>query len=143
MCERYASRIGFRGLSPFAIAAVALALTSCSSKGTIRGKVYYNDAPLSSGIVSFVAGTKTVGTGVIQPDGSYEIKNAPTGEVTVVVTPGTLTQSSKPGEKGKSDKSKSDKSKSPAIPPEYSDPAKSKEKYTITSGDQEYNIHLK
>jgi hypothetical protein len=109
-----------------------LALTGCGSKGNVKGKVYYKDKLLPSGVVTFVANDKTLGTGTIQEDGSYEIKNVRTGEATILVAPGIpgLTKSGS-------------KTAVVSIPPEHNDPKKSKEKYTVASGDQEHDIRLK
>jgi hypothetical protein len=112
------------------LAVAALALVGCGGgKGNIKGKVYYKDKPLSSGVVAFVAKGKAFGPCTIKEDGSYSITNVPAGEVTITVT-GTSSASGKPNEK------------TVQIPMEYSDPAKSKKKYTVTAGDQEYDIKL-
>jgi hypothetical protein len=122
------ARLGSLSLLGITIALVAL--SGCSKpKGKLHGKVYYKDKPLSSGTVTLMADSKTVGTGSIQADGSYAISNVPVGEVTILVTTGA----------GPIDKS----SPPPTLPKQYGDPAKSPEKVTITTEDQERDIRIK
>src|SRR5262249_47128192 len=102
-------------------------LSGCGSKGNVHGKVYFKEKALTSGVVAFVANKKTVGTSSIKEDGSYEIKDIPTGEVTITVTSGMQ---------------KGGKAAVP-LPKEVSDPNKSTEKTTINKGEQEYDIKLK
>jgi len=118
-------------LAGVALAVATLALAGCGTKGNVKGKVYYKDKPLPSGLVTFVANNKTLGTGTIQSDGSYEVKNVKAGEVTICVSAGmpTLDKSGRA-------------SAVVQIPPGYADPAKSNKKYTVTAGDQEYDIKL-
>lgn len=112
-----------------AVAIAMLVLVGCgASKGNVKGVVFYKDKALASGVVTFVAAKGSVSTASIQPDGSYTLKNVPAGEVTILVTSG-------PGLGGKG--------KAVPIPKDYSDPAKSPLKYTVTSGDQEHDIRLK
>jgi hypothetical protein len=113
------------------LTAALFTLSGCGSKGNVHGKVYFKDKPLSSGGVAFVAKKKTVGTSQIGEDGSYDIKNVPAGEVTITVTMG-VSLAAKPG-----------KTAPVSLPKEVSDPEKSTEKYTVKSGDQEYDIRLK
>src|SRR5262249_53766775 len=109
-----------------AVALAVLGAIGCGSKGNVKGTVYYKDKPLPAGVITFVAKNRKVGTATIQSDGAYVLKNVAAGEVTIVVTSGAV--GGKPAV---------------PIPQEYSDAAKSKEKYTVTSGDQEHDIKLK
>ena len=116
----------------FAIGLVLLILTGCGKgRGNVHGKVYYKDKALSGGVVAFIADKKTVGTSAIGEDGSYEIRNAAVGEVVITVTAG---MPSNP---------KAAKTPPPVLPKELSDPDKSPEKYTVTTGDQEKDIRIK
>jgi hypothetical protein len=132
MAGRYSSLARLVGRGCLATTLVLLALSGCGSKGNVNGKVYYKDSALPSGVVSFVANDKTVGTATIQEDGSYSMKKVAVGEATVVVSTGPATLN-KSGKKGAVVE----------IPKDYGDPAKSREKYTVKSGDQEYDIRLK
>jgi hypothetical protein len=118
---------GVRECCGIALVVAMLAAAGCGSKGTVHGKVYYKDKALTGGSVAFVANNKTLGTAVIHEDGSYEMKDVPTGEATITVSSG----SPKPG--------------TPAgkLPEKFADPNKSTEKYTVKSGHQEYDIRLK
>jgi hypothetical protein len=106
------------------------ALTGCGGKGNVHGKVYFKDKPLSGGAVTFLVNKKTVGKSQILEDGSYDMRDVPAGEVTIVIIPGSPIGG---------------KAKTPpeALPKEITDPDKSTEKITITSGDQERDIRLK
>jgi hypothetical protein len=116
-------------LNLLAVTLAVLTLAGCGkAKGNVHGKVYYQDKPLSTGMVTFMADNKTVGTGAIQSDGSYSIQNVPVGEVIVLVT----TAGAPPG-----------KAASVTLPMEFGDPAKSQERLTIAVGDQEKDIRLK
>ena len=124
-----------RLILPWVLAILLAALGGCrGGKGHIRGHVYYKDKALTSGVVTFIVKGKSGGVAPIQEDGAYEVKNVPAGEATITVS--TAPGANLPGTKG---------SKSPPveIPPLYGDPAKSPERYTVTSGDQEYDIKLK
>jgi len=79
---RFSRRIGPRRLIPtFAapIAAIAL-LSGCGASGpemaSVSGKVTYNGKPVSRGLISFqtTAPDGRNATGMIQPDGSYELQ---------------------------------------------------------------------
>jgi hypothetical protein len=110
-----------------------LALGGCGkSRGNVRGKVYYKDKALPSGVVGFVADKKSVGTAQIREDGSYTIMNIPTGEVVVTVVPAGVSLDPKAPKTPKVD-----------LPKDVGDPNKSNEKYTVTEGDQEHDIRLK
>lgn len=70
------------------LALVLAAAVGCGGgKGaTVRGKVTYRGAPLTMGNVTLVSEDgKTVRTGQIQEDGTYEVPNAPTGRVQAAV----------------------------------------------------------
>jgi hypothetical protein len=125
-CLQRIARFGLFGTLPITIA--ILTLPGCGKTGSVHGKVYYKDKALTNGMVTFVADNKTAGSATIQPDGSFAMANVPAGEVTILVTTG-ITEPTK--------------SAAVTIPKEFSDPAKSKEKYTVATGDQEKDIHLK
>ena len=69
------------GRSFFAIAA-ALSLLGCNNSGLteVTGKVTFNDEPVTSGTISFVAADKPTAYGDIQSDGSYTLKTVKPGD---------------------------------------------------------------
>jgi hypothetical protein len=114
------------------LAMAAILVTGCGkSGGNITGKVYYKDTALTGGSVTF-HGEKSARSATIQADGSYAIKGMAEGEVRITVS----APASSPNSKGSSQKFVQ-------VPPELGDKAKSKEKYTVKSGNQEYDIRLK
>jgi hypothetical protein len=118
------------------------------AKGNVKGKVYYKDKALTAGTVTFY-GDKAARSATIQEDGSYQIKAMPVGPVKIAVSTPAVAISAK-GDQAKMIGAKGDVktiSGSGAalvpVPPEYGDKDKSKENYTVTAGDQEYDIRLK
>jgi hypothetical protein len=67
---------------------VAVAAGGCGRKtAVVRGKVTYEGKPLTMGSVILVdEGGRFSARGPIQPDGTYEIANAPTGKVKMGVS---------------------------------------------------------
>ena len=57
------------------------------SKGDITGTVYYVKKPLKIGTVQFTASDGAVMAAQIQPNGSYSVKNLPTGDAKVTELP--------------------------------------------------------
>jgi hypothetical protein len=55
-------------------------------RATVKGKVTFNNVPLSTGTITFNAADNRVGTGQIKSDGTYVVGDAPIGEVTITVT---------------------------------------------------------
>ncbi|HMF11173.1 MAG TPA: hypothetical protein VKE94_02675 [Gemmataceae bacterium] len=100
--------------------------------GTISGKVYFKDKPLSSGIVTFLTTTDAY-RGFIKDDGSYTVSKVPVGDVTIIVT---VNPQPNPAAKSAS------QSKPVTIPEKYGDPKTSGQKHTVTAGDQQKDIKL-
>jgi hypothetical protein len=77
---------------------VVLGLAGCSRKETVptgetvRGKVFYKGQPVTFGAVHFYNQDGFVGSGYINPDGSYEVFCVPAGNVQfcVVTDPASL-----------------------------------------------------
>src|SRR6516164_2856495 len=84
---------------------VSVCISGCGSSTTVvRGKVTYKDKPVTSGEVNFLSATGLPSrSGLIGADGSYEIRDAPLGEVKITVVSYKSAESAKPtvGEKGK------------------------------------------
>ena len=70
----------------FFFLACTICLPGCGdSKPFVRGKVTYKSSPLTSGEVSFIGKSGTPRSALITSEGTYEINDAPLGEVTVTV----------------------------------------------------------
>ena len=136
--------------------ATSLVAVGCgSSTGTISGKVYYKDAPLKGGRVTFVSKDKKVSRfDDIKEDGSYKIEKMPAGEARIAVDTSNLKPS--PGMNrppppkganvppGYNPPTSEDKAKRYVeIPAQYADADKSGLTYTVKGGSQPYDIKLK
>jgi hypothetical protein len=128
---------------------ICILVAGCGqAKGNVKGKVYYKDKALTAGTVTFY-GEKAARSAAIQEDGSYHIKAMPVGPVKITVSTPAVALSAK-GDQAKLIGAKGDvKTVNGSgaalvpVPPEYGDKDKSKENYTVTTGDQDYDIRLK
>lgn len=57
------------------------------STTTVSGKVTVSGKPANCGAITLAGPQNYVASGYIQPDGTYEIGNAPLGEVKVTIAP--------------------------------------------------------
>ena len=126
------------------VAAAVVALAGCGGglkTGSVRGKVTLDGEPITSGTVGFVAADGRVETAMIQPDGTYEIKKAPAGDVVVTVQtyPPSPTMH-RPDEAAS--KTKVARPTYQPIPPHYGDSKQSPLKYAVKAGEQEYEVAL-
>jgi hypothetical protein len=119
------------------------------AKGTISGKVTYQEKPCPNGFVTFVPENGAAVHGEIQSDGSYRVANVPLGPVKICIQPksaeDTLASSPmprNPEEYGKVMAASAEAGKQ-QIPPQYADPAKSGLTYSVKQGPQQYDIVLK
>lgn len=128
----------------------------------MKGKVTFKGKPLVAGTIAIVGNENRIGHGYINKDGTYEIKDAPVGEVTITV------QSPSPGRGGMPPPQPPPGVKNPGIPsmpkefvpggaeektalPRDYEPAPAKYgkvetsdlKYTVKSGVQTIDIDLK
>ena len=149
----------------FALASLALvALAGCSSKGTVTGKVTYQDKPLTGGTVLF-ASAEGSQSSPIGEDGTYTISNMPTGPAKISVEtesaqvkgkgtpgPGAGAKGAPPpkGAEPPPEAAKSSYAQGPPraksaekIPGTYADPESSGLTYTVTGGNQTHDIALK
>lgn len=139
------------------------ASSGCGSRGTVSGKVTYNDGTetktLRGGTVIFTSGDgKTLGRSSIAEDGSYSVPKIPRGKVKV----GVETQSARPVSTppaGRNMTPPADANLPPSaaamynrganadryveIPESYSNPDKSGIEFEATGSDQNHNIELK
>ena len=148
------------------LALLVLAAAGCGSYGNVKGKVYYQDKPLTGGTVLFVpaAGGPSL-TAAIDEQGNYSVSKLPTGLAKIAVDSGPPSPASQGGFRknpmaGKMAPPKdaplpegADPSKlygtrpggtgSVPIPDKYKNYDTSEETYTVGSGDQEHEIRLK
>ena len=61
---------------------VTTCIVGCGGSGlvSVKGKVTYNDKPVTSGTITFAAEDKTSAYGEILPDGSYELMTEKPGD---------------------------------------------------------------
>src|SRR5216683_2029283 len=82
--------VQFTNTRTLLVAAVCLGLAGLAGcekgRATVSGKVTLNNQLLTAGTVSFVASPNRTGSGVIHPDGTYTVGDAPIGDVTITVT---------------------------------------------------------
>jgi hypothetical protein len=124
-----------------------------TSRGTVHGKVTLNGAPVPWGRISFVgqAGAEVVKTSPIK-NGSYEIKDCPSGPVKIAVesfqaTARTAASATNPMVKGfappKGTQPPSEVvGKYLAIPPRYGSAETSGLGYAVRRGGQEHDVPL-
>ena len=132
---------------------LSLSAAGCgASKGTVSGKVYYKDAPLKGGTVTFVGSENASFLAEIQDDGSYSIVKAPLGEVSITVETESLKPANPNMLRNKPPADAVGNYKPPdvearakrymPIPGRYADPGQSGLKYTVKAGKQEHDINL-
>jgi hypothetical protein len=143
----------------------------CGSKGTITGKVTFKGAAVPGGQVRFLAQNGKSYSGDINEDGTYTVKNVPTGPAKVSVVPneppatpgggrpgppfggppkdrkiqfGPPKDANVPEEVKKGfDPTKTGQKFVKGFPAKYKDPEKSELTHSVTSGEQTYDIPLK
>jgi hypothetical protein len=126
-------------------------------RAKVKGKVTFNDRPVPAGTITFFGTDKRSGTAQLKQDGSYEIADAPVGEVTITVeTPdkskmmGPVGQDKRPPGVGSMpadmDPGKSGLITSPdkivSVPAKYFKSETSPLKYTVLNQEQEYDVKL-
>ncbi|MGH7170553.1 MAG: carboxypeptidase-like regulatory domain-containing protein [Gemmataceae bacterium] len=129
-----------------------LLILGCSGgKGTVSGKVTYQDKPLPGGFITFIRDAGGSYFAKIDKDGIYRVPNIPSGPTIICVRalepprhPEGMIPPSEIVKRGK------DALKSPAtsgsyvlIPAKYGDAEKSGLTLDVKGGSQEYNIPLK
>jgi hypothetical protein len=127
-------------------------------RAKVKGKVTFNNKNLTAGTITFFGADKRSGTSQIKSDGSYEIPDAPVGEVTITVeTPdvnqlmgrvgpqkpppgvGPMPADMDPGAKGGMITSPDKIVPVPAI---YHKQESSPLRYTVRREEQEYDVKL-
>lgn len=119
--------------------------------GAVNGRVTYKGKPLYTGAVILVNKNGVTATGAIEPDGSYSVAKAPTGEVFVGVVSkdpvylhrvGQLKSSRAPIPASALTASPLDRKKWFPIPRQYEEPTSSGMVLTIEKGDNRHDIAL-
>ncbi len=130
--------VALLALSPF--------LGGCGGSSTVvSGTVRYKGELLTTGEVSLIAADGTSRSGLIGADGCYQIRDAPVGSVTVVVTARRV-QGGSTGESPVAARSPAPGqqiSVTSLIPTRYGHPATSDLKFEIVAGKQTKDIDLK
>jgi hypothetical protein len=135
---------------------VLTCLPGCSKtkRVTVKGRVTFANQPLTAGTVAYVAADGRTGTGIIQPNGSYIVNDAPVGDTTItVVTPprpmGPMNMAQPPaGNKGMPKEMLPpgyEQGKAVNVvpaPPKYAKVEESPLKFTVQPGSQDHDIEL-
>jgi len=144
---------------------VVLLPTGCGpdfkARGVVKGKVMAGKKPLTTGTVMFYGKNGITASASIDPEGNYEMNDAPVGECKVTVTVQALPADPmvrarlKSGAmklpEGPKDPTKTgpDLPSAPRVPKEvvpidikYSNPETSGLSFTVHKGEQTYNIDL-
>jgi hypothetical protein len=164
---RFHSIIRNSGVIPL-LAGIVFFAGGCKSdskaRAVVKGKVTFANKNLTAGTVMFWGPNNATSTSVIEKDGSYEMKDAPIGDVKITVTVprvpkggfpkmgfgGPAADTVRKMEVGKdpvSGKSIQPVSEAPTdvlpIPDRYGEPATSGLTYKVEKGEHTYNIDLK
>lgn len=140
------------------IAATLFGMAGCggpTARSTVKGQVKLGEKNLTAGTVIFTSiKDNTSGTGSIDPDGNYVMRDAPLGDVKISVTvPRAMMgkidskMAKAPADVGKMPEGVAgpggiDPSKFVPIPDKYSSPETSGLTYKVESGEQTHNITL-
>ena len=134
-------------------------IAGCGGTGNVSGKVYLQEAPVTSGNVFFYQKGSNSVTAPIGADGSYRAENVPTGTVKVAILPepgggGAVNAKAVGMMKGMqktvgkeqaavADIAAAKKSVAFTIPEKYQDAEKSEITVTVSKGDNSFDIKLK
>jgi hypothetical protein len=143
--EMKSSRFLLNGLFSGLAGALALTLCGCAERrGDISGTVRLGGKLVSKGVVTFVSqdNPRLRTSSRIGDDGSYHVSDCPVGPVKITcktaVPHGGKADLARVGRRG----TKSLEVKLPAIPAHYAKPETSGIKYTVISGEQQYDLAL-
>jgi hypothetical protein len=150
---------GFLRLGLVVLGGMVLGLVGCGkSTGDVSGKVTHNQRPLFAGEVVFQGSDNNYYRGNIGADGTYTVRQVPTGvaKVAVVVSqpgevPGTDIMNKMkmdPAKMGNPEATKGDagpaplKLKLPKLPYKYADPKDSGLTFDVKAGENTFDIPL-
>jgi hypothetical protein len=134
--------------------ALALGVAGCGggSKASVSGKVYYKEAPLKGGNVTFVGPNNQSYLAEIQKDGSYTVEKLPPGEFKIAVETNSLKppnafvlKNKPPADAGGGYKPPDYEARAKRfvpIPERYMNPDQSGLAYAAKGGKQAYDIKL-
>jgi hypothetical protein len=119
----------------------------------VSGTVKYKDQPLKGGTVQFQTADGSKISGMISPQGTYAITDAPAGEMVVTVETESVKPPAKPVAYGGGGRREGGQQPPPGrdsgptmsyveIPKKYADPKQSPLKTTINRGNNKYDIDL-
>jgi hypothetical protein len=144
-----------RLLVPTALFALVLTVSGCGGgKGSLAGKVSFQGKPVVAGTVMVYAKDGSVSSSDIHPDGGYEARDIPVGEVTLTVSSPDVTEKTSaekagiaPRGAGKGGGAPPARPTNPSgwfsIPEKYADRATSELKTTVSGGSNTFNIDLR
>jgi len=145
----------FAGVGLFALVALAGCDSGPGPRAPVKGTVTFNDRPLTAGTISFFGPKNRVGSAPLMEDGSYEVLDAPVGEVTITITIPELSTGgivgvpapSKPVPGLPASPDQDPGKKRPGtvvvdIPQQYKKQETSPLKYTVNKGSNDYDIVL-
>jgi hypothetical protein len=111
--------------------------------GSISGKVLYKGRPLAGGTVAFHPLEGKAAAGIIQADGTYEVRGVPAGEVKVTVETESVKVKSPPKDTGGLPKEGKAAPRYVPIPRLYADALTTPLRGTVTAGKQTFDITLR
>jgi hypothetical protein len=118
-----------------------LLIVGCGGERTVTGRITYKQ-PLTGGQIHFIGSDGKSVSGVINPDGTYFVTGAPSGEVSVAVVSYSIEGGDLKQGLAVSLSTKQAPQIRSAIPTKYSDPKTSGLKYTIDSRSKKLDIEL-
>jgi hypothetical protein len=115
------------------------------STGTITGKVRLGEDLVTFGDVAFITEDSQVKRANIQPNGTYEVRDCPTGPVTITVRTYPLPPTVQPPDATNAPSTKPTDTGARFVPisERYAEQATSDLHYTVQPGAQTYDIPLK
>ena len=133
------------------LSCAALAVSGCSKPlGSVSGKVMIDGKPVAGGRISFITPTGKTFTFNIDADGAYLADALPLGEMTVLVFGPPPPRVAAPGNPNAAKKLAAAKdaaapvaANGPTVPAKYGDAATSDLRYTVTSGNTNWDPPLK
>ena len=74
------------GISALAAVVIGIAAFASGGRATVTGRVMMQGRPVIWGSVMLIGSNGVAAAGRIEPDGSFTVPNAPTGDVTITVS---------------------------------------------------------
>jgi len=141
------------GVAAFGVLIIVLGLFFLGRPtGVVTGRVTFRGKPVYTGSVIIVGKDGVAATGPIETDGSFTVAKAPVGEVSIGVVSkdpvylhrvGIIKRSREPVKASALTAAPYDRKKWFPIPKEYEEPVRSGLTFTVTKGENSFNIDLK